>query len=376
MNLFSITTKELKNIVKLFKSVKLPLKSGNTPILTNTLWTIRNHGASTIFAMDFDRNLTYEIESIQFAYDLHENMTSKMLIYFPVMAQFVKSKAERIHCEYDSGHHYLTDGVLKVQIPEFDISDMPEIPDMSLDHSITVDRADFHSLLSKAQHAMSCDESRASLNGVLLELNGTDVARIVSTDTHRLFAGDLKLYRSFNLEDDVIIRYQSVIDLSKLFKPGKKTPEQYATIWFDGPYLRTQIDNITYQCRLIEGRFPTYRTVIPESFSGSLEFNTESLLSGIESLKSANSEKFKAIEFKPNCQQVQLCYSSADQVCNINIDAVINTEIESVGYNLQYLIDTLKNIDEDTVTFNLVDDVSPMLINELNCQYIIMPMRV
>ncbi len=229
-------------------------------------------------------------------------------------------------------------------------------------------------LIREVQYAMAQADIRFYLNGLLFETEGNTV-RVVATDGHRLAMVQADV--SIPVEkSSVIIPRKAVIELARLLKADSGTAEivitpNQATFRFNG---------VEFTSKLVEGKFPDYRRVIPANHKTKITFERTMLLKALERSHLMCSEKFKGVQltFTPNNLELRAVNAEQEEAREeIGID-YDGGEL-CIGFNVRFLIDALENMESDTVVVALAgSDASALLTNpdSPELRVVVMPMRI
>ena len=139
------------------------------------------------------------------------------------------------------------------------LDDYPKFPDFNADKSFTLEEEKIKELIDKTEFACSKDEARPLFNGVLCEIQDGKIT-FVGTNTHRLVIKTLPLEGTDNMS--IIIPSKVLREI--LTSLNAKLPQE-VQFSLASNQLMVVIGNVTIVSRLIEGRFPDYRRVVPPS---------------------------------------------------------------------------------------------------------------
>ena len=221
--------------------------------------------------------------------------------------------------------------------------------------------------------AISRDEARYALNGVLLVLKGR-ILQFVATDGKRLASVKRGLEVESKIEAEVIIPAKTVSELMKaLSNEGGKV-----TIIQAQNQIIFQLNETIITSRLIEGKFPNYEQVIPKNEKIKTQLGRQEFLSPVRRVALLTSQENQSV--KLDFVKGKLLISSRSP--NVG-EAKEEIEVEvsggdlSIGFNPGYLIDVLKNLETEQISISLTDPDKPGLIrSEDDYQYVVMPMQL
>ena len=236
-------------------------------------------------------------------------------------------------------------------------------------------------LIDQTAYAITKEESRYALNGVLLIRVG-DKMRMVGTDGHRLAVAETDKFSSAD-EFKLIVPKDTLIGLRELLKE-KGVIDEY--IQFDVPtdnHIGFKIRNRLLVSRTLAGQFPNYEMVLPKDLNRSYMFSGAALakvLPRLDKVTDARSHGFSM--FFAADGKLHLGASSEGKQAHQAIPFThLSGEPEFiVGLNLQYLLDFLKTLGKDEkVIYEAQSGESPILLrpeSQAGYKYVLMPMRL
>jgi len=249
--------------------------------------------------------------------------------------------------------------------------EFPKFPEFKDKDTLQLDQAVLKELFNLTSFAVSHEETRYILNGILVEIKETYI-RLVATDGRRLATVERKLSVPTKKEFSVIIPIKAVNELNRNLKDAGKVLIVMGTnqILFD-------IDKVLIVSRLIEGTFPNYKQVIPESVEKKVKVNKEEFLAAIRRANLLATPDFQAIKLELFKNKMVISKSTPD-VGESREELEIEYQGKEliVGFNPHYLIDVLKNLREETIEFELSDADKPGVIRTADYLYLVLPMRL
>lgn len=330
-------------------------------------------GILTLYATDYDVALTRQLEA-----DVH--LAGSATLPARILYEIVKkSNADTVDLEVGDNHQAVlkTGSRSRYKLVGMDPEDFPEPHRVAGEPRLTLDRKMFQLWVRKTLFAAAPDESRAALNGVFLEANGHDAMRMVATDTHRL-----ALVEATGVPAATVLGSEGVILPRKALAELMKILDGEGDIAFslEPPYVRIAWDQTVFILRTVEGRFPSYRTVIPEEATRIAYVDRKAMQDAIERVSLVVTDRFKSVTLRFSDNQVTLLARNPEMgEGEEQIDAEYTHESLDIGFNAVYLSEALSEITTDRVEIHLIDDVSPTLIHgEGDRSYlnVIMPMRI
>ncbi len=239
--------------------------------------------------------------------------------------------------------------------------------------AVQLDAAAFREALRQVVPAASSDDSRPILTGVLMAAENEGL-RLVSTDSYRLAVRDLPGASVLAADQSVLVPSRSLNELVKVLDSGEEV-----TLRLGERDATFEIGNVRVATRLIEGDFPNYRGLIPESHPNNLLVNRVELLEAVRRVRLLAQEATPVrLMMKSNGLELVAVTQDVGQA-HESIDANYDGEELTVAFNPEYLIDGLEITPGDEVSLQTVDALKPSLIRSTDSPdflYLLMPVRV
>ena len=141
-----------------------------------------------------------------------------------------------------------------------------------------------------------------------------------------------------------------------------------------------EIDNGVLISKVIDGRFPDYKKVVPSDNEKVLQIKLSEFKNSIERVTTVSSDRKEGVKMNISQDLLQLSVNSPNSgegVESVNIK--FNSDNMSVSFNGRYLIDIVSQIEDETIIINLKNPASPALIKDLsdtNSFHVVMPMKI
>lgn len=254
----------------------------------------------------------------------------------------------------------------------------PELPPINTKKQVELDSESLVKMIRRTTFACSNDETRPALNGVLWQTNGERMT-MVATDGHRLarVRSDNKKLKGLN--DDVIIP-PKVLDLVAKFAEEKR--DKIGLI-FEENRMIFNLGDIVISSRLIEGPYPSYEAVIPESADKKMIIARSDLFSSVRRVSILSNSLTHQVKFSVKNNNLMLSTTNTDigGEAKENLTCEYDGEALEIGYNAGYVNDILNKIESDEVVFELSSPVSAGVIYESNTDKedylcLLMPLRL
>ena len=239
--------------------------------------------------------------------------------------------------------------------------------------SLTIGAAEFAEGLRQVVPAASTDDSRPILTGVLLAREGTGL-RLVSTDSYRLAVRDLPGTSVLAEGQKVLVPSRALTEVARALQSASELTlllgERDASFLIDGVRLST---------RLIEGEFPNYRGLIPQSQPNRLTVGRTALIDALRRVKLMAREA-TPVRLTMSADGLELVAITQDVgQAHEQLDAQYEGTDLTVAFNPDYLMNGPDVTPGDEVSIETVDTLKPALLRSLETTdflYLLMPVRV
>lgn len=256
--------------------------------------------------------------------------------------------------------------------------DFPQVSEAA-DHvgAFEVPQVVLKGLLEQVEFAMAVQDIRYFLNGVLVIAEGTSLT-LVATDGNRLALARATVERELPRQE-VILPRKTVHELQRLLRDSS-APEQAVRMRFAAAQATFAFDGIEFITKLVEGRFPDYRRVIPAGNRNVVTLGRAALLAALQRVSILTSEKFRGVRLHLAPGTLRIASSNAQhEEADEDIEVDYAGEAVEIGFNVTYLVDVLAGTGTDTVTLALQNAHSSVLFTlsgRAGFQYVVSPMRL
>lgn len=253
--------------------------------------------------------------------------------------------------------------------------DFPILTTSEPDYQITVDQALLKSMMSATDYATAKQDVRYYLNGLMVEMS--DKLSVVATDGHRLACTAAEIGLPTDRENvvQVILPADAASELKKLLND-----EEECEVSFTKNQCRVDMDTSTFVTKLIEGKFPDYRRVIPANPTIKIQINRELLLNAINRVRLVLNDKASGIELVMNDNTLTLIAKSNEENAEEVLDIEYSGGENRIGFNYSYFIDALRVMESENVLLKFTDMQSSVVIEGVDGDdgslAVIMPMRL
>jgi DNA polymerase III subunit beta len=229
--------------------------------------------------------------------------------------------------------------------------------------------------LRKVAYAISTDETRYVLNGVLCQFKDGKLT-LVATDGRRLAMTDTDIEFPESMECSVIVPTKAVNELQRLLKEGPDKTDVRVRI--GARQISFEMNQNLLVSKLIEGNYPNFRQVIPGQAKFRVTLEREAFLQAVQRVSLLAQDKSNSVKINFSRDGIEITANSADIGEARESMAVRYTGPDmAIAFNPEYLMAPFRNLDDDEVHLDLIDEVSPGVVR-INTPflYVLMPMRV
>jgi DNA polymerase-3 subunit beta len=250
--------------------------------------------------------------------------------------------------------------------------EFPQLPEPA-EHTVELDAAQFSEALRQVVSAASVDESRPILTGVLMAAEG-DGLRLVATDSYRLAVRDLPGTSVLAADQQVLVPSNALKELTRLLGDADKI-----VLHLGEKDASFEVGSVRLMTRLIEGEFPNYRGLIPQSHPNRLTVGREPLYDAVRRVRLLAREATPVrLAMKPDGLELLAVTQDVGQA-HEELDAKYEGTELTVAFNPEYLLAGIEVTPGDEITLETVDALKPALIRSLEGTeflYLLMPVRV
>ena len=226
--------------------------------------------------------------------------------------------------------------------------EFPTFPQVRFQDSWRVRSGDLQKLISHTSFAVSTEESRPILNGVLWELR-SDRMRMVATNGHRLTRMDLPIAGGNSLGGDLIVPPKALDQVRRLF-PAEEDLE----IAQGDNHLGFRSPFTSVFTRLIEGPYPNYEQVIPRDNDRVATSDKVALISALKRMSVIASDQTHRIRLSFNAGLLRFSVQTPDLgEAQDELPIRFSGDPIDIGFNANYLLEILRYIPTDEVRLTL-----------------------
>ncbi len=250
-------------------------------------------------------------------------------------------------------------------------NEYPELPQINENLKISVNQNILKNMIKGTSFAIAQDETRPILQGILFEVKNKNL-NLVALDGYRLAIRSEFLDSDMDIE--VVIPGKTLNEVSKILEDI----DDIVDITFTDNHILFNLEKTKIISRLLEGKYINYNSLLPQEHKLLVNVNRQELQNAIERLmaKDGNTNLIK-LDFK----QDNLIITSNSQLGKVREEIEIKLQGEEIeiAFNSRYLLDVLKNIEDDDVLMKMTSGITPCVIEEKdneNSKYLVLPVRL
>ena len=358
------------------KTLSIVEKKTTMPILNNILLRTGNNKI-TIVATDREIGLVAD-------YDAEILEEGQVTVSARKLYEMIREiQGDSVQFEANESHRVtVTCQKIIYKIPGLSADDFPSVIDDRTDVNFSSMQGKFiEGLIRKTSFAMSGDEMRKNLNGVLVETlddGGKNTLRMIATDGHRLAIANADIGEAalFKLEKGIIIPRKGLNEIKRLIEDA---PEEIFVGIRQGMCI-VKTDSTMLRVSLVDAEYPDYRRVIPAEKGIVVQFEKDAILHALRRMSVISSERYSGVIIALSEGKMVLESTNPDVgEAKEEIEIAYHEKDISIGYNVKYLIDAMEVIDDETVVFEMGVGMKPGVIKPAhNDEYvcIVMPLKV
>ncbi len=254
-------------------------------------------------------------------------------------------------------------------LPEDEFPPLPKFEDAK---TFTLSQQALRDALKKTSYAISTDETRYVLNGILFSFKENKLT-MVATDGRRLALVDLEVEFPRSHEVEIIVPTKCVTELGRLLGD-----EGDVRMSVGENQVAFEIGGTSLVSKLIEGNYPNYRQVIPGDAKERITLEREMFLNAVHRVSLLSSEKSNSVKLVFSKNNIEIAANTPDVgEARESLAVAYKGREFSIAFNPEFLQAPLRALSNDEVFLDLIDEMSPGVIKiQSPFLYVLMPMRI
>ena len=284
---------------------------------------------------------------------------------------------DELSVEYRSSEQdiELVCGPARFHLRTLPADDFPSLPTAEGSQAMTVPARAFVETVSRVARSASRDETRPHLTGVLVNASASEL-RMVATDSYRLSVKETNLEAPVEGELEANVPARALQELSRI--ATGEGADSIAIAVLQNQVVFT-VGDVVLSSRLVEGRFPNYRQLLPESYEHELRLNGAELFEVTRRI-SLLAQKNAPLRLRFADGSLEMSAQTPDVgEARESLPVPFQGEPIEIGFNPEFLRDGLESAESEEIVLKLISPLRPGLIqsgDEGGFLYLIMPIRL
>ena len=266
-------------------------------------------------------------------------------------------------------------GAASYKVHTYDATDFPELPSQETTEVFSIPRAPFLETLTTVSRAASRDESRPVLTGILVRLSGERLV-MAATDSYRLSVKETPIELPPGLDIDAVVPARALTEVARM-SGGSDGPDELQLAVHHNQIL-VGCDGVWLSARRIDGQFPNYEQLKPDTFEAEMRASREEL-ADVTRRVAVLAQRNAALRLSLSEGQLQLRAQTQDVgEAQETLPVAFSGEPIEIGFNPGFFLEGLESVEADEVVLRLINPLRPGLISGKadDFWYLIMPIRL
>jgi DNA polymerase-3 subunit beta len=372
----------------IINSERIVSKQNTLPILNNILLEA-NKGYLKISATNLEIGIEIKIGA-------KVEKEGKITIPARLLGNFSTnlSEGENMDIEVVDQNLKIKNGLTKASIKGFSAEDFPLIPQKKTEFILNISIDKLKDIFSKVLISVACNEARQELTGMNV-IFGEKELFFAATDGFRLSEYVLKIgesevnkgvYNDFREKTkNIIIPISTITELNRII--SNNLEDSTVRVFIEEGQIFFELDGMKIVSRLINGKYPEYKHIMPESYKTMIIGDKKELQTALKIAGVFVNNKSNEVVLKIDTEGKNILISTRSVEVGENSTEIkfeVQGESQEIVFNLKYLIEGINVITTNKLSLSANSDSSPVAIQEvfektqeslLSFTYIIMPIK-
>ncbi|HEV2369587.1 MAG TPA: DNA polymerase III subunit beta [Acidimicrobiales bacterium] len=268
----------------------------------------------------------------------------------------------------------VTAGRAEFSVRTFNPDDFPRLPPRE-GQTTAVVAAEFADALRQVVPAAATDDNRPMLTGVLLTSESGQGLRMVATDSYRLAKRELPTTTMLAEGQKVLVPARALAELQRILSSSDSL-----TVRLGANDAGFEVGSVVLTTRLIEGEFPNYNQLIPQSSPNRLVVPAAALVEAVRRMRLLVREATTPVRIALRSDGIELSVATPDVgQAKEDLDAKYEGSEMVIAFNPAYLVEAVEAAGGDEVVVEMIDALKPAVIRPVEGQdyvHLLMPVRV
>lgn len=253
--------------------------------------------------------------------------------------------------------------------------DFPALPQLDAANTVSLPSKAFVDTALQVARSASKDETRPVLTGVLISAGGQELT-MVATDSYRLSVKHTRIETQLDAPLEANVPARALQELARI---AQSLEQAELSVSLGQSQIVFEIGEVVLSSRLIEGQFPNYRQLLPESVEHELRLDSAEI---VEVVRRISLLAQKNAPLRLGFAEGELTVSAQTPdvgEASESLPVPFSGEPLEIGFNPEFLRDGLESVEADQLVLKLISPLRPGLIESPDggeFVYLIMPIRL
>mgnify|MGYP003998171023 CR=1 FL=1 len=308
-----------------------------------------------IKSTDLEMGLKIDIDSIEDSIDGKATINGSNLLGI-----LKRLKNDSLIIEVLDNNLIIKQNRSKFKLPMYDANEYPSFPNTIMDNKLNINSIHLINSIKKITPAIDNNNPKFELNGALIDIKSSKI-NFVSTDTRRLEVSYLE--NISNKDAKIIIPKKAIIEIQKIFFDEIE-------ISYDETYLIINTKNKQFFTKLINGKYPDYERIIPNSLKHNIEVSKDTLIESIKLVTSLSPNL--RLTFSSNSIIFESIDDETESKTKIDIELPLEQSF-TIAANNKYLLDFLSMANNEKIKIGFNESNLPFYLEDNKFFTIVMP---
>lgn len=276
----------------------------------------------------------------------------------------------------ESGGLVIRCGRSKYHVRGLPARDFQMFPEFAPEVEFTIPQAVLHEVLTQTIFACATDETRPVLTGALFFLQPEKIT-VVATDMYRLALREFECRTGVTEEKKVIVSARILGELARLLSESSRDP---VTIRLTQRMVYFEVQNVKLASRLIEGEFPNYPKVVPDTYDKTVVAGVESLGRALRRARIVARDDNDRVLLRAEDSRLQITAHGADLGdADEEVEVRLEGEPLEIAFNARYILELLDVVGTSEVRMEFTGSLNPGTLRPAGGKdylYVLMPMQI
>lgn len=294
--------------------------------------------------------------------------------------------SETVNLEVVDSALKVSSGKYKAVIKGLGAQDFPIIPEQESDFLFSITSESFKDSVSRIIPCVSIENTRPELSGINIIFSENEIS-LAATDSFRLAEATIPIMKEKNFEifiskvPSIIVPANTLAEVLRIASDEKEN----IRVAIEESQIFFQIGQIKIVSRLINGKYPEYKHIIPQKFSTEALVLKEEMARGVKLASVFTNSKAGEVSLSASDKKIIVESKSAETGENrTEIDASINGDSQKIVFNPRYLLDGINSIGTQTMVLQMNSGSSPVVLRMVDEKekkplagfaYVVMPIK-